>query len=215
MPEPRHLRATRTAYDTVARDYARLLRDALAGSTWDRAVLSAFAELVRAAGHGLVADVGCGPGRLTAHLDALGLDVLGLDLSPGMLAVARGDHPGLRFAEASMTALPLPDGGLAGLVAWYSLIHVPPPDVPGVLRELRRVLRPGGELLLAFQVGDELRHHEQAYGHAVSLNSWRLLPRRVEEQLAGTGVAVHARLVREPEGTEATRQAYLLARRVR
>lgn len=213
MPDPSHLQATRAAYDTVAADYARLLRDLLAGSTWDRAVLAAFAELVAAAGPGPVADVGCGPGRPTAHLEGLGLDVLGLDLSPGMLAVARRDLPGRRFVEASMTALPLPDGVLAGALAWYSLIHVPPPDVPDVLRELRRVLRPGGELLLAFQAGDEHRRTEQAYGHAVSLDAWRLRPERVEEQLAEAGLAVHARLLRGPEAPETVPQAYLLARR--
>lgn len=213
MPEPDHLHATRAAYDTVAVDYARLLRDQLAGSTWDRAVLAAFAELVAAAGPGPVADVGCGPGRLSAHLRGLGLDVLGLDLSPGMLAVARRDHPGLRVVEASMTALPVPDGCLAGLLAWYSLIHVPPADVPGVLRELRRVLRPAGELLLAFQVGDGHRRIEQAYGHRVSLSAWRLDPGAVEDRLAEAGLAVHARLVRGPEAPETVPQAYLLARR--
>ena len=73
----------RTSYDTVAASYAELLRDHLAGDPYDRAVLALFAELVRGAGGGPVADVGCGPGRLTAHLRELGVDVVGIDLSPG------------------------------------------------------------------------------------------------------------------------------------
>lgn len=208
---PDHLTSVRASYDEVAVDYARLLAGALADSPWDRAVLATFGELVGRGGR--VADVGCGTGRITGHLADLGLDVLGVDLSPGMLAVARAALPGLSFVEGSMAALDLSDAGLDGVLAWYSLIHVLPADVPDVLVELARVLRPGGQLLLAFQVGDERRHLEQAYGHAVSLDAYRLLPERVEQQLADAGLDVHARLVRGPEREETVPQAYLLARR--
>ncbi len=85
--------ATRAAYDTVAEDYAELLRSSLADSPHERAALGLFAELVGAAGGGLVGDLGCGTGRLTGHLVGLGLDVVSLDLSPGMVAVARREHP--------------------------------------------------------------------------------------------------------------------------
>jgi ubiquinone/menaquinone biosynthesis C-methylase UbiE len=97
MSEPFDVQAVRNAYDTVAVDYADLLRTALAAKPLDRALLAAFAEMVQAAGGGPVADVGCGPGWVTAHLHSLGLDVFGIDLSPAMLAVARRDHPELRF----------------------------------------------------------------------------------------------------------------------
>lgn len=213
MSVPDHLAATRTAYDTVAQDYARLLAGALEGAPWDRAVLATFAELVARDGLGPVVDVGCGPGRITAHLHALGLDVSGIDLSPGMVAVARQVHPELGFAVGARTALDLPNGGLGGLVAWYSLIHVPPPEVAAVLAELCRVLAPGGQLLLAFQVGDERRHLEHAYGHDLSLDAYRMQPDRLTRQLAEAGVPVHAWVVREPEGAEGQPQAYLLARR--
>jgi len=159
--ETDYLSATRAAYDSVAQDYARLLAGALDRMPWDRAVLATFAELVARDRLGPVADVGRGPGRITGYLHHLGLDVSGIDLSPGMLAVARHALPGLRFVEGSMTALDLPDASLGGLVAWYSLIHIPPVDVPAVLAELSRVLMPGGQLLLAFQVGDGCRHLEQ------------------------------------------------------
>ena len=74
---------TRTSYDTVADSYADLLRDALAGGPYLRAALALFADLVHAAGGGPVADVGCGPGHVTAHLHKLGVDAFGIDLSPG------------------------------------------------------------------------------------------------------------------------------------
>jgi ubiquinone/menaquinone biosynthesis C-methylase UbiE len=97
---------------------------------------------------GPVADVGCGPGNVTARLHELGIDAAGIDLSPKMVELADRDHPGLRFTVGSMTELPLADGSAAGLIAWWSLIHVPDDTVPAVLRHFRRVLRPGGALLL-------------------------------------------------------------------
>ena len=124
MAEPLHVKTTRAAYDTVAGSYAELLAHELSAQPVDRAVLALFAELVPSGGR--VADLGCGPGRVTAHLSGLGVEVFGVDLSPGMVGEARRRHPGLRFDVGSMTALELPDGALTGIVAWYSVIHTPP-----------------------------------------------------------------------------------------
>ncbi|MGZ4659423.1 MAG: class I SAM-dependent methyltransferase, partial [Blastococcus sp.] len=99
MPDPTYLDSVRAAYDTVAADYAELLRTELARKPLDRAMLGAFAELVHVDAEAPVADVGCGPGRVTAHLHTLGLPVFGIDLSPAMVAVARRTHPELRFDE--------------------------------------------------------------------------------------------------------------------
>ena len=204
-----HLAQVRAAYDTVAEDYARLLDGLLADSAWDRAVLAAFAERVR----GPVLDAGCGPGRLTGHLARLGLDVRGVDLSPAMVAEARRRHPDLRFDVGAMGELDLPDGALGGVVAWYSVIHTPLPELPLVLADLTRVLAPGGLLLLAFHVGDELRHLTHAYGHDVTLSAQRLQPDRVAALLEQAGLSVQVRLVRAAEPPEQQPQAYLVARR--
>lgn len=149
---------------------------------------------------------------MTAHLHGLGLAASGIDLSPAMVAVARRDHPGLRFEVGSMTALDLPDGGLGGLVAWYSIIHVPDAELPAVLAGFHRVLAPGGHLLLAFQVGDETRHLTEGYGHSLSLDAHRRPPGRVARLLAEAGFDVRTRVVREPDAPEKVPQAYLLAR---
>ena len=215
MHEPGYLRTTRLAYDTVAADYAALLSTELEEKPVQRTMLDLFAELVLADGGGPVGDLGCGPGRVTSYLRQRGLDAFGVDLSPAMVEVARAAYPRLRFEVGPLDALDLPDRSLAGAMAWYSLIHVPPEDQPAVIAELHRVLAPGGHLLLAFQVGDDERvRREQAYGHAVRLDSYRLCPDRVTGQLARAGLDVHARLVREPaDDYETTQQAYLLARR--
>lgn len=215
---PLYLAETRTAYDTVAADYADTLKDHLAQAPLERALLGTFAELVEAGGGGPVADVGCGPGRITVHLDKLGLDVRGVDLSPEMVAVARRLYPGISFAVGTMTDLDLSDGALAGLVAWYSVIHTPPTLLPDVFAEFARVVRPGGHLMMAFQApweGDfEKRRVEQAYGHAVATDAYRLSPDRITDMLAAAGIEVTTRVVRRPEGSlESTPQAYLLARR--
>lgn len=205
--------AVRAAYDAVAVDYAALLRDELAAKPFDRALLGAFAELVLSGSAGPVADVGCGPGRVTAYLHGLGVETFGIDLSPAMVAVARLAHPDLRFEVGTMTALNLADGALGGILAWYSIIHTPPEHLPGVFAEFHRALGPGGYLLLAFQVGDHCVHLEHAYGHTVSLDAYRRSPDRIAELLTHAGFDVVARLVREPDPAEKTPQANIVARK--
>jgi ubiquinone/menaquinone biosynthesis C-methylase UbiE len=213
VTEPAFLTATRAAYDTVAESYAATLHDHLAGATFDRAMLDAFAELVGDSGP--VVEVGCGPGRITGYLHSLGLDISGVDLSPAMISVARGRHPEVSFSVGSMTALEVADGSLAGLVAWYAIIHTPPAVLPEVFAEFRRVLRDDGWVVLAFQVGDERVEVRQAYGHEISADAYRLPPDRVASMLADAGFTVEARLVREARESvppEKTPQAYLLAK---
>ncbi|MEU1801871.1 class I SAM-dependent methyltransferase [Streptomyces sp. NPDC019937] len=214
MTEPSDLLTIRTFYDTIAEDYAERFKSPLDDKPLDRAMLGAFADLVRQGEKaGPVADLGCGPGRVTAYLHGLGLDVFGVDLSSKMLAVARREHPELRFDEGSMTELGLSDGALGGIVAYYSLIHTPAERLPAVLAEFHRLLAPGGHLLVAFQVGDEQLRVAEPFGHPVSLDVRRLPPDGIAGLLGGAGFTVRARQVREPEGREVVPQAFLLARK--
>jgi SAM-dependent methyltransferase len=218
-----YLTVTRTAYDTVAPEYANLLADNLTHQPFDRAVLALYAELVHTASTGAtdgtrparVTDVGCGPGRITAHLADLGLTASGIDLSPAMIGEARRRHPGIEFAVGSMTTGldELITDPVDGLVAWYSVIHVPPAEHRAVYAGFRRVLKPGGYLLLAFQRGEEIRRITDAYGHHdLRLDAYRLQPDRVEADLAEAGFASVARLTRAPIDSEKNPQAYVIAR---
>jgi SAM-dependent methyltransferase len=216
MNEPTYLHATRVAYDTVALDYAKLVPPTFEGDLYGRAMISTFAELTRALDAGPVADLGCGPGHVTAHLQSLGVTAFGIDLSPETIAVARRRYPDLQFDEGSMTDLDLANGSVGGVIAWYSTVHTPPELLPVVFAEFHRVLAPGGHLLIGFKAGDRLRHLENAYGHELSLDVYWVSPDRIAELLSKTGLVVDARLIREPNEQEKPRQgqqAYLLARK--
>ncbi|GEK21826.1 class I SAM-dependent methyltransferase [Cellulomonas xylanilytica] len=191
---------TRESYDTVAESYARTVPAMVDDLPVMRGVLALFAERVRALG-GPVVDVGCGPGHLTARLRDLGLDVSGIDLSPEMVRLARRDHPGLSFEVGSMTGLGLPDGSVGGVLVWFSLIHVPDEEVPTVVAELHRVLRPGGVAMLGFHVGDQRSHKTQGYGgHPMRVDVYRRPVERVAGWLRDAGFAIETTLLDDPDG---------------
>ena len=204
------LTRTRVFYDTVAEDYAERFREPFAKAPMERAVFGVFAELVGPGG--AVADLGCGPGRATAYLRSLGLDVFGLDLSEGMLAIARRENPDLLFVQGSMLELDVADGSLAGAVSWYSSIHTPVEELPSLFREFRRVLAPGGHLLIGFQVGDEPKRHDKPFGHDVILDFQRRQPEFIGGLLKAAGFELLSRTVRAAEGGELSPQAFLIAR---
>src|ERR1700685_1991503 len=125
-------------------------------------MLDRFAAEVR--GRGEICDMGCGPGHVAGYLRDAGANVFGLDLSPGMLEQARRLNPGIPFREGNMLALDLPDETLAGIAAFYAVVNTAKESLPSVFREMRRVLQPGGLLLLAFHAGDEVLHEKELWG---------------------------------------------------
>ncbi|MGZ4781256.1 MAG: class I SAM-dependent DNA methyltransferase [Oryzihumus sp.] len=213
MPSTEDLAGTQASYDTVAGSYAAMLEDELDARPVDRALLAAFAETATSAGLGPVGDLGCGPGRVTAHLASLGVDAFGVDLSPGMVAEARRRHHDLRFEVGSILDLDLPDGGLGGALLWHSTVHTPPAQLPTVYAEVHRVLAPGAALLTAFKVGDRQVHLQHAYGHDLSLQVYWTPVELVTDLLAGAGLVVDARVVCEPAPHEKQPQGYVLAHR--
>ncbi len=140
----------RSSYDAVAEVYAQTFFDELSRKPFDRELLEAFAASVPQA---VVLDVGCGPGHVGRYLSERGIAVVGIDLSPAMIEVARRLNPALRFEVADMRTLPMGDGTVGAIAAFYSLIHIRRAEVPAVLDEFRRVLTPAGRLLLAVHGG--------------------------------------------------------------
>jgi SAM-dependent methyltransferase len=192
---------TRTSYDTVAEHYADQVRDSLTTKPYLRAMVTLFADLVRAAGGGPVADVGCGPGHVTGFLRDAGLDAFGIDLSPAMVEVARRDHPGIRFDVGSMTELALQADSVGGLLAWWSLIHMPDDDAAIALAHFRRVLRPGAPLMVGFHEGNGTTLKTDGYGgHPMNVHVHRRPPARMTAWLHQAGFAVEARVILDPEG---------------
>jgi SAM-dependent methyltransferase len=135
---------------------------------------------------GPVLDVGCGPGHLTAWLCSQGAAATGIDIVPRFLAHARAAHPGVAFRRGSLADLGadpgVADGSVAGILAWYSLIHLPPADVDGVLAGFRRVLAPGGRLVVGFVDGAEV----EPFDHKV-VTAYRWPPDELAARLAGAG----------------------------
>ncbi|KQX49715.1 MULTISPECIES: class I SAM-dependent methyltransferase [unclassified Streptomyces] len=222
MTELDPLRATSEAYDAIASVYAEMFHDPLRDRPLERALLGAFAELVRTNGDGdrdrdgggAVADLGCGPGDITAHLHGLGLDVFGVDASPVMVGLAREAHPEIRFEVGSMAALDIEDGALDGVLSRWSLIHTPPQDVPAVLAEFARVLAPGGHLLIAFPATDGPADETRSYDHTVA-TAYRWWPEHLAALLRAHGLNESARLRFEPQPTDRRQfhEIQLLARK--
>ena len=136
-----------SSYDVVARAYDAQFVDELDGKPRDRELLATFAASVGDP----VIDLGCGPGQIGLVVSEHGRDVVGIDLSREMAHLAAG-RLGTAIV-ADLRALPITDRGIAAIVAFYSLIHVPRPELGAALRELHRVLRPGGQILLSAHEG--------------------------------------------------------------
>ncbi|MHA6765673.1 class I SAM-dependent methyltransferase [Streptacidiphilus sp. PAMC 29251] len=96
---------------------------------------------------GTALDAACGTGRHAAHLAELGHQVIGVDASPEMLAIAAGKLPESAFHHGELTAIPLPDGSVDVVTCGLALCHVP--DLVPVFAEFARVLRPEGHLVIS------------------------------------------------------------------
>jgi SAM-dependent methyltransferase len=210
-----HVAPARAVYDVAASRYAEFVGTEISSATEgpiDQSLLVAFVELVKRQTIDRVADVGCGSGRAAAFMAERGLDVVGVDVSPAMLAVARNAHPGIRFEEGQLDGLPFESGVLAGAVCWYSIIYTPPDRLAEAFGELARVLMPGGYLLLAFQADGEPVRRTDAHGTRLPLTSYRHSVEAVAACLVDIGFKIYATVLRAPElDNETTFQGFLIA----
>jgi len=201
------------SYDRVADEYARRIYDELQHKPQDRQLLDTFAARVR--GVGVACDLGCGPGHITRYLHERGVAVCGVDLSPVMIECARRLNPDIQFSQGDLLALDAADGAWAGIAAFYVIIHVPREEMVSALRELSRVLRPGGLLLLAFHAGDDTLHLDVWWDCPVCIDFYFFRPDEMAGWLKAAGFEVEAVIERDPypEVEYQSRRAYIFARK--
>jgi len=212
--DPQKLSDYQSSYDRIAEEYANRISGELHHKPLDRMLLDEFAARVKGAGR--VCDLGCGPGHVARYLHDRGVDILGIDLSPGMVEQARKRNPAMEFRQGNMLTLDVRDCAWAAIVAFYSIVHIPKTDILQAFREMFRVLEPGGLLLLAFHIGVEVLHEENCWGHQVSLDLVLFGRKEVERYLGLVGFAIEDSLEREPYAPEVeyqSRRAYIRARK--
>ncbi|MEH6622128.1 class I SAM-dependent methyltransferase [Dietzia maris] len=150
------------AYSSRAQEYIDHLGSIASVHPSDLELVARWADQL----DGPLIDAGCGPGHWTGHLAARGVDVRGVDQVPEFVSHARRAHPGCRFEVGDLDALPRSPGEVAGILAWYSLIHHEPTIVRQTLVRMARCLRPGGGLLLGFFHGEEIERFDHAVAGA-------------------------------------------------
>lgn len=193
------------SYANRADEYIALLGSMQSVHPSDKYLVSAWA----AQNEGLVVDAGCGPGHWTGHLSAQGVRVIGIDQVPAFLEHARARHEGVSFLEGSIDELPLAAGSVAGVLAWYSLIHHDPDTIHRALDEFARVLEPGGALLIGFFVGPDV----EPFDHAV-VRAWRWSPDALAERLTAAGFEVIETHTRSVPQSQSRPHGAILARRI-
>jgi ubiquinone/menaquinone biosynthesis C-methylase UbiE len=211
---PLYLQCCQSSYDTVADEYVQRIFGELQHKPLDRQLLDRFAANVKQIGPP-ACDMGCGPGQVARYLHEQGLPICGVDLSSAMIERARRLTPKVEFHQGDMLALDVPDEAWGGIAAFYSLIHIPRGDLPHVLKELRRVLRPGGVLLAAFHIGDDSIHLDEWWGNKVNVDFYFFRPEEFAVLLREAGFEVEEMIERDPypEVEHQSRRAYVFARR--
>jgi SAM-dependent methyltransferase len=204
---------TQTSYDNVAAEYADRFKDEMNDKPFDRDCLDRLAREV--GGLGPICDLGCGPGQIARYLHRQGVKTLGVDLSPKMVAEAQRLNPEIYFHQGDMLSLHDADNSWGGIAAFYCIIHIPREQVVVALGEMKRVLKPGGVLLVTFHIGEEIKHLDEWWEKPVNLDFAFYLPDQMEAWLKEAGFDLMETLVREPnpDVEVATRRAYLFARK--
>jgi SAM-dependent methyltransferase len=203
----------RTGYDRVAGEYAAEFHSELAKKPFDRKMLDWLIEKV--ADLGPICDLGCGPGQAARYLHDHGAAACGIDLSDEMVRCARSLNPGVPFEQGDMLALSrVADASFGGIAALYSIIHVRRDRVVEALSELRRVLRPGGVLLLAFHIGDHVVRRDEWWGKTVCIDFFFHQTAEMKTHLRTAGFELSEVIERDPypDVEYQSRRAYIFSK---
>lgn len=198
---------TQPGYEALAERYAAMFPGPYQSPIEQHAV-AAFVEKIHSAG--VVVDVGCGIGHVTADLARRGLDVIGCDPSPAMLAIARTTYPHLTFIDTDATLTDVTEP-ISAVLARFSLIHVPPDELETILGQWADRLRSGTPVLIASQSSD-MPGPATPFDHAVA-PAWRWHPDELSRVLADSGFAEDWRIVNRPDTVHRFPGVHLLAHR--
>ena len=211
--DQQQLENLQASYDRVAEEYAHRLFDELQYKPLDRQMLDRLADSIPAGG--IICDMGCGPGQVARYLRDRGAQVIGVDLSAHMIEQARQLNPDIEFKQGNLLALDVADEAWAGIAAFYSIIHVPREEVMTTLHDLKRVLQPGGLLLLAFHLGTEVLHLEEWWGQPVSADFVYFQAPEMQAYLQAAGFQIEELIERPPypDVEHPSHRAYILARK--
>jgi ubiquinone/menaquinone biosynthesis C-methylase UbiE len=202
----------RDSYNSCASNYYDKLKCELDYKEIDRKLLFSFATTVIP---GKIADIGCGPGHVTIFLNRCGAEaVMGVDISDSMVEVAKSKFPELEFIVGDMLCLPIDSETLAGIVAFYSIVHLSPETINVAFKEFYRVLKPGGSVMVSFHRGSHTKHFDSMFDCPVDLTFQFFETQQAKESLEAQGFVVTSVVERDPVPEEAqTQRTYILAQK--
>lgn len=205
---------TADSYDSVASDYAEKFQHELSYKPFDRKMLDLLIE--RVGDNGRICDIGCGPAQIATYLQQSGADVCAIDLSSEMVTIAKKLNPKLDVQKGDMLNLSkIANDTFGGLCAFYSIIHIPPPQLLNVLKEFYRILKPNSYLLLTFHIGTDMIHLDTWFEKSVNVDFYFSSVLSMKENLQAVGFELDEIIERHPYPEEGqTYRAYLFAHKI-
>jgi ubiquinone/menaquinone biosynthesis C-methylase UbiE len=197
-------------YNKTAKKYAENFIDELSHKHFDRILLTAFALENR--DNGKLIDLGCGPGQTTKYLFDSGINnILGTDISPEMVAVAKNINPPIDFETADILNLQYPDNSFGASIAFYAIVHFDHSQVKAAFTEIKRVLTGNGQFLFSFHIGENIVHLDDFLGEKVNIDFNFFDTNKIIGLLTETGFEIIDTIERlhYPEVEYASKRAYI------
>jgi SAM-dependent methyltransferase len=204
---------TRHAYNLAAQAYHDLFHDEMAEKEYDRKLLDAFAGRFPAGA--VICDAGCGPAaHIGRYLAGKGLRVVGVDIADRCVELARAHNPEMPIVQGDIARLGFRTGSFDGIVSYYSIIHTPKAGVGGIFDEFRRVLRPGGSLLVAVKAGGGEGYRPELLGIETEIYFSLFTEAEIRGFFEGAGFRLELVEKRDPYGFEiANERIFAVGRR--